>query len=162
MKIPWFWEEIFLLNLVQETATTILFISAKLAFLNERLNMSYAMNCVWSSQLVCRIWWWQDCTEHCRVQWFIPGLFFPCRLQEARLEVLKKLLQRRVENQNELDAKRLDDHWHNHQKAKEEKIKKIQHDYALSKSERQGESSMRLSFWTSHFYFHKIAVFIQD
>ncbi|XP_005502677.3 cilia- and flagella-associated protein 91 isoform X2 [Columba livia] len=53
------------------------------------------------------------------------------KLQEARLEVLKKLLQRRVENQNELDAKRLDDHWHNHQKAKEEKIKKIQHDYAL-------------------------------
>ncbi|XP_065498555.1 cilia- and flagella-associated protein 91 [Caloenas nicobarica] len=53
------------------------------------------------------------------------------KLQEIRLEVLKKLLQRRVENQNELDAKRLDDHWHNHQKAKEEKIKKIQHDYAL-------------------------------
>nr|XP_009940160.1 PREDICTED: protein MAATS1 [Opisthocomus hoazin] len=53
------------------------------------------------------------------------------KLQEVRLEVLKKLLQRREENQNELDAKRLDDHWQNHQKAKEEKIKKIQHDYAL-------------------------------
>uniref|UniRef100_A0A8C3JXQ8 Cilia- and flagella-associated protein 91 n=1 Tax=Calidris pygmaea TaxID=425635 RepID=A0A8C3JXQ8_9CHAR len=50
------------------------------------------------------------------------------KLQEVRLEVLKKLLWRRVENQNELDAKRLNDHWQNHQKAKEEKIKKIQHD----------------------------------
>uniref|UniRef100_A0A8C3PM19 Cilia- and flagella-associated protein 91 n=1 Tax=Calidris pygmaea TaxID=425635 RepID=A0A8C3PM19_9CHAR len=53
------------------------------------------------------------------------------KLQEVRLEVLKKLLWRRVENQNELDAKRLNDHWQNHQKAKEEKIKKIQHDCAL-------------------------------
>ncbi|XP_049680191.1 cilia- and flagella-associated protein 91 [Accipiter gentilis] len=53
------------------------------------------------------------------------------KLQEVRLEVLKKLLQRREKNQNELDAKRLDDHWQNHQKAKEEKIKKIQHDCAL-------------------------------
>ncbi|XP_063207931.1 cilia- and flagella-associated protein 91 isoform X3 [Chroicocephalus ridibundus] len=53
------------------------------------------------------------------------------KLQEVRLEVLKKLLRRREENQNELDAKRLDDHWQNHQKAKEEKIKKIQHDCAL-------------------------------
>ncbi|NXI58041.1 CFA91 protein, partial [Chloroceryle aenea] len=53
------------------------------------------------------------------------------KLQAVRLEVLKKLLQRREENQNELDAKRLDDHWQNHQKAKEEKFKKIQHDFAL-------------------------------
>ncbi|XP_074449911.1 cilia- and flagella-associated protein 91 isoform X3 [Larus michahellis] len=53
------------------------------------------------------------------------------KLQEVRLEVLKKLLRRREENQNELDAKHLDDHWQNHQKAKEEKIKKIQHDCAL-------------------------------
>ncbi|KAM6099187.1 cilia- and flagella-associated protein 91 isoform 2-T3 [Theristicus caerulescens] len=53
------------------------------------------------------------------------------KLQEVRLEVLKKLLQRREKNQNELDAKRLDDHWQNHQQAKEEKIKKIQHDCAL-------------------------------
>ncbi|XP_072737653.1 cilia- and flagella-associated protein 91 isoform X2 [Ciconia boyciana] len=53
------------------------------------------------------------------------------KLQEVRLEVLKKLLWRREKNQNELDAKRLHDHWQNHQKAKEEKIKKIQHDCAL-------------------------------
>ncbi|KFQ23797.1 Protein MAATS1, partial [Merops nubicus] len=53
------------------------------------------------------------------------------KLQELRLEVLKKLLQRRVENQNKLDARRLDDHWENHQKAKEEKFKKIQHDFVL-------------------------------
>ncbi|NXI67866.1 CFA91 protein, partial [Anseranas semipalmata] len=53
------------------------------------------------------------------------------KLQEVRLRVLKKLLQRREEKQNELDAKRLDDHWQNHQKAKKEKIKKIQHDFVL-------------------------------
>ncbi|NXL50362.1 CFA91 protein, partial [Podilymbus podiceps] len=53
------------------------------------------------------------------------------KLQEVRLEVLKKLLQKREENQNKLNAKRLDDHWQNHQRAKEEKIRKIQHDYAL-------------------------------
>ncbi|CAM9681629.1 unnamed protein product [Bubo scandiacus] len=53
------------------------------------------------------------------------------KLQEVRLEVLKKLLRRREENQNKLDAKRLDDHWQNHQKVKEEKTKKIQHDCAL-------------------------------
>lgn len=53
------------------------------------------------------------------------------KLQEIRLEVFKKMLQRREEKQTELDAKRLDDHWQNHQKNKEEKIKKIQHDFAL-------------------------------
>ncbi|NWX21118.1 CFA91 protein, partial [Aegotheles bennettii] len=53
------------------------------------------------------------------------------KLQEVRLEVLKKLLRRREENQNELDAKRLDEHRQKHQKAKEEKIKKIEHDCAL-------------------------------
>ncbi|OXB68909.1 hypothetical protein ASZ78_005346, partial [Callipepla squamata] len=53
------------------------------------------------------------------------------KLQEIRLEVFKKLLQRREEKQNELDGKRLDDHWQIHQKAKEEKIKKIHHDFAL-------------------------------
>ncbi|KAM4684261.1 LOW QUALITY PROTEIN: cilia- and flagella-associated protein 91 [Amazona ochrocephala] len=53
------------------------------------------------------------------------------KLQEARLEVLKKLLWRQEENQNELVAKRLDAHWQNHQKAKEEKMKKIQSNTAL-------------------------------
>uniref|UniRef100_A0A8C2U3F9 Cilia- and flagella-associated protein 91 n=1 Tax=Coturnix japonica TaxID=93934 RepID=A0A8C2U3F9_COTJA len=52
------------------------------------------------------------------------------KLHEIRLEVFKKLLQRREEKQNELDAKRLDYHWQNHQKVKEEKIKQIQHDFA--------------------------------
>uniref|UniRef100_A0A8D0KZI6 Cilia- and flagella-associated protein 91 n=1 Tax=Strix occidentalis caurina TaxID=311401 RepID=A0A8D0KZI6_STROC len=59
------------------------------------------------------------------------------KLQEVRLEVLKKLLRRREENQNKLDAKRLDDHWQNHQKVKEEKIKKIQHDCHLFWSNRK-------------------------
>ncbi|KAM9299894.1 LOW QUALITY PROTEIN: cilia- and flagella-associated protein 91 [Morus bassanus] len=53
------------------------------------------------------------------------------KLQEVRLEVLKKMLRRREKNQNELDAKRLDDHWQNHQKAKEEKMKKRAHDCEL-------------------------------
>ncbi|NXN92458.1 CFA91 protein, partial [Rhinopomastus cyanomelas] len=53
------------------------------------------------------------------------------KLQELRLKVLRKLLRRREENQKELDAKRLDDHWQNLQEAKEKKIKKIQHDFAL-------------------------------
>ncbi|XP_035170659.1 cilia- and flagella-associated protein 91 [Oxyura jamaicensis] len=53
------------------------------------------------------------------------------KLQEIRLRVLKKLLERQQEKQNELDAKRLDDHWQNHQKAKKDKMKKIQHDFVL-------------------------------
>ncbi|XP_071616580.1 cilia- and flagella-associated protein 91 [Heliangelus exortis] len=53
------------------------------------------------------------------------------KLQELRLEVFKKLLWRQEQIQNELRSKRLDDHWQNHQKAKEEKIKKIEHDCAL-------------------------------
>ncbi|XP_068022045.1 cilia- and flagella-associated protein 91 isoform X2 [Melanerpes formicivorus] len=53
------------------------------------------------------------------------------KLQEVRLEVLKRLLQRQEENQNKLHAKRLQYHWQNHQKAKEENIKKVHHDCAL-------------------------------
>ncbi|NXC40041.1 CFA91 protein, partial [Penelope pileata] len=53
------------------------------------------------------------------------------KLQEMQLEVFRKLLQRREEKQNELDAKRLDDYWQNHQKAKGEKIKRIRHNFAL-------------------------------
>lgn len=59
------------------------------------------------------------------------------------MEVFKKVLQRREENRNELNAMRLDNHWQNHQKAKEEKMRKIHHDCALSKSERQEERGMR-------------------
>ncbi|KAL9866011.1 cilia- and flagella-associated protein 91 isoform 2-T5 [Geothlypis trichas] len=53
------------------------------------------------------------------------------RLQKVQMEVFKKLLQRREEDRNELNAMRLNDHWENHQKAKEEKMRKIQHDCAL-------------------------------
>ncbi|NXB64561.1 CFA91 protein, partial [Struthidea cinerea] len=53
------------------------------------------------------------------------------KLQKVQLEVFKKLLQRREENQNELDAMRLHNQWQNRQKAKEEKIRKIQRDCAL-------------------------------
>lgn len=59
------------------------------------------------------------------------------------MEVFKKLLQRQEESQNELNAMRLNNHWQNLQKAKEEKIRKIQHDCALSKSERQEGRGMR-------------------
>uniref|UniRef100_A0A8C0V1I5 Cilia- and flagella-associated protein 91 n=1 Tax=Cyanistes caeruleus TaxID=156563 RepID=A0A8C0V1I5_CYACU len=53
------------------------------------------------------------------------------KLQKVKMELFKKLLWRREENQNELNAMRLNNHWQNHQKAKEEKIRKIQHDCAL-------------------------------
>ncbi|NXR99797.1 CFA91 protein, partial [Oxylabes madagascariensis] len=53
------------------------------------------------------------------------------KLQKVKMEVIKKLLWRREENQNKLDAVRLKNHWQNHQKAKEEKMRKIQHDCAL-------------------------------
>uniref|UniRef100_A0A8C9N675 Cilia- and flagella-associated protein 91 n=1 Tax=Serinus canaria TaxID=9135 RepID=A0A8C9N675_SERCA len=50
------------------------------------------------------------------------------KLQKVQMEVFKKVLQRREENRNELNAMRLDNHWQNHQKAKEEKMRKIHHD----------------------------------
>ncbi|NXP41857.1 CFA91 protein, partial [Leiothrix lutea] len=53
------------------------------------------------------------------------------KLQKARMAVFKKLLQRREENQNKQDAVRLKNQWQNHQKAKEQKMRKIQHDCAL-------------------------------
>ncbi|NWS95818.1 CFA91 protein, partial [Mionectes macconnelli] len=53
------------------------------------------------------------------------------KLQKVRLEVLKKMLRRREENQDKVDAKRLCDYWQNRQRAREEKIKKIRHDCAL-------------------------------
>ncbi|NXY30233.1 CFA91 protein, partial [Pomatorhinus ruficollis] len=53
------------------------------------------------------------------------------KLQKVRMEVFQKLLQRREENQNKLDAVRLKNQWQNHQKAKEQKMRKIQHDCAL-------------------------------
>ncbi|CAN8195174.1 unnamed protein product [Coccothraustes coccothraustes] len=53
------------------------------------------------------------------------------KLQKVQMEVFKKVLQRREENRNELNAMRLNNHWQNHQKAKEEKMRKIQHDCAL-------------------------------
>ncbi|NWU75952.1 CFA91 protein, partial [Onychorhynchus coronatus] len=53
------------------------------------------------------------------------------KLQKIRLEILKKMLRRREENQDKVDAKRLCDHWQNRQSAREEKIKKIRHDCAL-------------------------------
>uniref|UniRef100_A0A8C9UDP0 Cilia- and flagella-associated protein 91 n=1 Tax=Serinus canaria TaxID=9135 RepID=A0A8C9UDP0_SERCA len=53
------------------------------------------------------------------------------KLQKVQMEVFKKVLQRREENRNELNAMRLDNHWQNHQKAKEEKMRKIHHDCAL-------------------------------
>ncbi|NXP17584.1 CFA91 protein, partial [Scytalopus superciliaris] len=53
------------------------------------------------------------------------------KLQMVRLEVFKKMLRRREENQNKLDARCLCDHWQNRQQAREEKIKKIRQDCAL-------------------------------
>ncbi|XP_018430553.1 PREDICTED: protein MAATS1-like, partial [Nanorana parkeri] len=51
------------------------------------------------------------------------------KLQEARLEVLKKLLQKRKESQNELDTKRLDAKWSKLQTEKEETIKRMRKEH---------------------------------
>ncbi|NXU10203.1 CFA91 protein, partial [Pardalotus punctatus] len=53
------------------------------------------------------------------------------KLQKVQLEAFKKVLHRREKNRNERDAVRLYNHWQNHQNAKQEKIRKIQHDCAL-------------------------------
>ncbi|XP_021065557.1 cilia- and flagella-associated protein 91 [Mus pahari] len=49
------------------------------------------------------------------------------KLQELRLEVLKQLLKRREENQNELDMRHLNDQWCKLQEAKEAKVAQIRH-----------------------------------
>lgn len=49
------------------------------------------------------------------------------KLQDLRLEVLKQLLRRREENQNELDMKHLNAQWGKLQEAKEAKVAQIQH-----------------------------------
>ena len=54
------------------------------------------------------------------------------RLQEERLEVLKKLLVQREIKQQELNDKRLDKLWSKKQKIKEGKILKIRKDHIKS------------------------------
>ncbi|XP_021040570.1 cilia- and flagella-associated protein 91 [Mus caroli] len=49
------------------------------------------------------------------------------KLQELRLEVLKQLLKRREENQNELTMRHLNDQWCKLQEAKEAKVAQIRH-----------------------------------
>ncbi|XP_074856668.1 cilia- and flagella-associated protein 91 isoform X2 [Carettochelys insculpta] len=51
------------------------------------------------------------------------------KLQDVRLEILKKLLRKREEDQNEVDINRLDAHWFNRQRDKEERVRKIKHEY---------------------------------
>lgn len=51
------------------------------------------------------------------------------KLQEARLEVLKKLLRQREEKQQELNEKRLDKLWSLKQRQKEEQVEKIRKDH---------------------------------
>nr|XP_020645247.1 protein MAATS1 isoform X1 [Pogona vitticeps]XP_020645248.1 protein MAATS1 isoform X1 [Pogona vitticeps] len=50
-------------------------------------------------------------------------------LQEVRLELLKALLRKREENHNELNVSRLDTHWFNLMREKEEKVKRMQHEH---------------------------------
>ncbi|KAM4795576.1 LOW QUALITY PROTEIN: cilia- and flagella-associated protein 91 [Rhinophrynus dorsalis] len=52
------------------------------------------------------------------------------KLQEARLEVLRKLLRKREEKQQEMNTKRLDTLWFKRQKEKEERIKQIRREHA--------------------------------
>ncbi|KAM8977766.1 cilia- and flagella-associated protein 91 [Pelodytes ibericus] len=51
------------------------------------------------------------------------------KLQEARLEVLKNLLQKREDTQREMEEKRLDSHWSKLQTKKEERIKGIRKEH---------------------------------
>ncbi|XP_031219715.1 cilia- and flagella-associated protein 91 [Mastomys coucha] len=54
------------------------------------------------------------------------------KLQELRLEVLKQLLKRREENQNELDMKHLNDQWCRLQEKKEAKMVQIHHKHVAN------------------------------
>ncbi|XP_076457468.1 cilia- and flagella-associated protein 91-like [Babylonia areolata] len=51
------------------------------------------------------------------------------KLQEARLEVLKKLLIKREENHQELNIKRLDKLWSKKQKEKDSRIRKVRNEH---------------------------------
>ena len=52
-----------------------------------------------------------------------------CRLQEARLQLLTKLLKQREKNHAELNIKRLDKMWKKKQKEKEAFIQKVRHEH---------------------------------
>uniref|UniRef100_A0A8C2QGN4 Cilia- and flagella-associated protein 91 n=2 Tax=Cricetulus griseus TaxID=10029 RepID=A0A8C2QGN4_CRIGR len=64
------------------------------------------------------------------------------KLQDLRLEVLKQLLRRREENQNELDTRHLNDQWCRLQEAKEAKMVQIQHTHVsnIRKLMRRGKN----------------------
>ena len=55
-------------------------------------------------------------------------LFFNQRLQKVRMDLLKKMLKTREENQANILVKRLDRLWVKKQKEKESKIKKLRTD----------------------------------
>ncbi|CAH6792327.1 Maats1 [Phodopus roborovskii] len=54
------------------------------------------------------------------------------KLQDLRLEVLKQLLKRREENQDQLDTRHLNAQWYRLQEAKEAKVAQIQHTHVSS------------------------------
>lgn len=54
------------------------------------------------------------------------------KLQELRLEVLKQLLKRREENQNEMDMRHLNNQWCELQEKKEAKVSQIHHRHVSS------------------------------
>ena len=54
------------------------------------------------------------------------------RLQEAKLQVLQKILQDREEKHNELNTKRLDKLWSKKQQDKERKFDKIRAEHIKS------------------------------
>uniref|UniRef100_A0A452R1J7 Cilia- and flagella-associated protein 91 n=1 Tax=Ursus americanus TaxID=9643 RepID=A0A452R1J7_URSAM len=64
------------------------------------------------------------------------------KLQEIRLEVLKELLRKRDENQNEVNMKHLNARWSQLQEAKEVKLAQIQHTHvsAIRKLVRKGKN----------------------
>lgn len=64
------------------------------------------------------------------------------KLQDLRLEVLKQLLKRREENQNEMDMRHLNAQWCRLQEAKEAKMAQIQHTHVsnIRKLVRKGKN----------------------
>lgn len=72
------------------------------------------------------------------------------RLQELRLEVLKQLLKRREENQNEVDLRHLNAQWCKLQEAKEARVAQIQRTHVSSNTWRE-PAGVGLGAWTESY-----------
>lgn len=68
-----------------------------------------------------------------------------CRLQEARLKLLQKILKEREEHHSEITSKRLDKVWSKKQKEKEKKVAWIRKEHI--KGEDKKGCSIFVEFW---------------